>query len=167
MSDKIITRYDEIVKAAGLDGMKVAEARDKVAAEVTADPDGFGVPAMSTLISAFVESVIGDRRNSRAKQRIPLFEKCRDALQGLTVLGADDPILDIALRTGTADGLDKSLRHFAVDDWLDVLGASAENVAAAIEADKSLRDIVNPIIATYAKRGARCLEDMLPPSATP
>lgn len=159
--ERIMGRYDAIVNDSGRDGAKVAEVRGVVTAEVVADPEQFGIPTVETLIEAYVGAVIGDQRNSRARSRIALFHQCHDAVTGMTLMGKDDPVLDIALRTGTSDGLDKSLRHFTVEDWLDVLGASARNVADAIEADKELRETVNPIIAAYATRGADCFEDML------
>ena len=160
-ADRIVRRYDEVVKATGKDGIKVAEARDKVAAEVLANRLGYDLPTDDLLIEAYVASVVGGERNSRAKRRVSIFQTCHDAAAGATILAKDDPMLDVAMRTGASDGLDKAMRYFTVEDWLDVLGASASNVAAAIEADRDLRMLVNPIVAAYVPAGATCFEDLL------
>jgi hypothetical protein len=160
--DRIIDLYDQTIQGAGEEGMKVAEGRDKVVAAVTADPDAFDLPPTSELHRAYVEKVINGERSSRKGRRLAYFQTCHDALNDMTIMGRDDPILDLAMRTGERDGVDKALRFFGVEDWLEVLGASADNVRAAIIADRDLRAIVNPIIAAYSARRARLYEDLLP-----
>lgn len=162
MSDELIIRwYDEAVGELKDAGRKVADGIDAVIKRVEHDPDAVGVPPASELRAAWITATIRSERDSRAKRRMPLFQQVSDALSGNTIMGDNDPVLDIALRTGTSDGLDKLLRYFAVEDWLSVLGASAENVAAAIESDKELRNVVNPIIAAYARSRGSTLEQVL------
>ena len=161
MTEQVIALYDRIVLHSGSDGLRVAEAIDKTAAEVESDPRAYPLPSRSELIANWVAATVHTERKSRANRRSSLFQRVHDALTGQTVMGLDDPILDVAMRTGSADGLDKSLRHFAVDDWLLILGASAENVESAVAADRALRTVVNPIISAYAAHGASRLEQML------
>lgn len=163
--ERIMARYDDLILDSGDDGRKVADAREELVTAVLDDPDSFDLPDTPQLVRAFVEGVITDTRNSRARRRLTLFQACHDAVSGLTVMGRDDPILDLALRVGTSDGLDKSLRHFSVEDWLDVLGASAANVEDAINADRNLRALVNPIVAAYGRKRATRLEDMFADAA--
>jgi hypothetical protein len=158
---KIVDLYDRIVTDAGIDGLRVAEAIQKASAEVGCDPDLFDVPPVPELVAAYVASVIGGERNTRARNRVVLFQKVHDALTDQTILGPNDPILDLALRTGSRDGLDKALRFWTVEDWLAALGASEDNVDAAIQADRKLRDIVNPIIVAHAARNCAYLADVL------
>jgi hypothetical protein len=159
--ERIMDAYDRIILAAGEAGMKVADARTELAELVAGEHAAWDVPTLPTLLRAYVENVVNNQRNARAWRRNTMFRACHDAVTGLTILGRDDPILDLAMRTGTVDGVDKATRHFQVEDWLDVLSASAQNTANAIEADQDLRALVNPIISAYARRAAQTFEDLL------
>ena len=168
MSDQLIVRwYDEAVGESGEAGRKVAEGIEAVIHRVESDPETAGVPPASVLRAAWISTTIRSERDSRAKRRVPLFEMVSHALSGESIMGIEDPALDLALRTGTADGLDKQLRFFAVDDWLSILGASAENVAAAIESDKELRSLINPIISAYTRSRGSTLEQVLTDTTPP
>lgn len=162
MSDDLIIHwYDEAVLDGAEDGSKLADTLDEVCKRVESDPEGAGVPPDSELRRAWVERTINGERRSRKAKRREWFRLVRDALSGETILGADDPILDLAMRVGTSDGLDKAFRYWSVQEWLDVLAVSAEKVRDAAAADEELRQIVNPIIIQYAIRGIRVLEDVV------
>lgn len=158
--NNVIAWFDAAVAAGKEDGRTLADSLDAVCQRVEADPAGAGVPDEAQLRQAWVEKTVRAERDTRARKRKETFLWVRDCLADETIRGTEDPILDQAMRTGLSSGLDKTLRFWSTQDWLDVLGASAQNVAAAVEADKELREIVNPIILGYGSQGIRVMGDL-------
>lgn len=156
--DSIHDIYDHVVNLHP-DGIKVTDSLDQVTT-IVRDEAPHLYAAMADLQDAYVRSTVQTERRSRSRRSIDLFDRVNDAITDHTLWGEMDPILDLALPVGSVDGTDKTLRYWVVDDWLHKLGASAENIEAAVEADKRLRASINRIVSAMAASGARQLGDL-------
>jgi len=160
-TDRIMYVYDDVVGLHGTDGIPTAAASVRVQHAVAEDPASYDIPSYEELVRVYTQSTITEARNGRARRRLQSFQTCADALTGGTILGPDDPILDVAMRVGASDGRDKSLRHFRIDDWESLRVASATNVADTFEADAQLRHTLDRIQGAYHNRETDTLESLL------
>jgi hypothetical protein len=157
----VIAAYDRYVLAAGREGLKFSHSRAMVAADVAANPAVFGKLTRDEQARMLVNFVLKEQRDWRAVNREPLLRTAHDAATGMTFLGRKDPILDTALRVGTADGLDKALRYFDVTNFRSMLDISEFNRIKVDDADDRLKGLVQPIIDAMRTRGAVLFEDLL------
>lgn len=151
--------FDRVVRDAGPDGAKLEHSRDETVRIVTTEAR-YLLPDEATRDRAAISQEITTTRASRSGRALHYFQEVEEALDNATLWGDLDPVLDLALRTGHHDGIDKTLRMWTIDDWLAKLEASAQNVADAIAADAELRPIVNRIISRMAARGAHTVGDL-------
>lgn len=113
-------KYDEIVRNAASEGLTVAEIRELweeayeqavEAGEVQREEPATLREEARRLFDANVMKERERRRGAFMKDAAWLIA----ALNGETVLGRDDPILERAFLLG--DGRDKTLRFWTVEDW--------------------------------------------------
>lgn len=104
--------------------------------------------------------VVKPGRDRRSKGLATEMEYIRDALNDDTILGRDDPRFQQAHRLGTADGRDKILGLWSVDDWRNVAMIRYRNAAEATAAAAKFDQLQQEITAAMQRRGVAATWDL-------
>ncbi|WP_415041428.1 hypothetical protein [Gordonia sp. (in: high G+C Gram-positive bacteria)] len=141
----MLDRYEKIV-AESDEGIAVKESRDRAAtAYEEAIRRGELVRPDEDLYAeglALYDRVVRPRRRGRTSALHNDVQTIVEALSGATILGADDPILNVAYPLGTPDGRDKVLAKWTAEDWRNATltryrNAAETTAAAQIFAEQS------------------------------
>lgn len=152
--DLVLAQYQEIVADAGRDGLKRGEASEQIVKSISAavTNDEIAVPLD---ITAMVEKVIHERDETARRAQVDHVQLVVDCINGTTLLGADDPIMDQVALAGS--GLRKTWRFVSVDDLNAMAGVKLQHATdattAANEFHKRVRLIVNHLLTTYGADG--------------
>lgn len=160
MDNLILPKYDLAVKRAGLDGIKVADARAEVVDEVTrmlvaGELDPLGPTEQA---EAIVDRSLVPGRKARRAALHSEVEYLLDALADGTILGRDDPRLAQALPLG--DGRDKTLALWAADDWqaaLNVRRSKRDELTASVQI---FEEAVTTVITAMQTSGSATIADL-------
>lgn len=155
----IVHNFDRIVRSSGADGMKLADAKLAVAERVTeAIATGEYQPTVSEIAEALVDRDVTPERRRRSRALSHEVEYIISALNGETILGADDPKLWVAYPLG--DGRDKVLALWTADDWKSSRQVRGEKVADAIAADQIYGELVDQVVSAMVAANASTTVDL-------
>ncbi len=153
MIDKqwIIDQFDFTVANGGLEGVRLADARQNVVTaivdEITSGRMSISDIPLDQVGGMLFDSTVKPVRNQRKLELKNAGAWIVDVINRDTILGEFDPILDRAYSLGKKDGTDKTLRFWTVDDWQ---GAVTERYRNAADVTSSAQDfdlnVASPII---------------------
>ena len=159
-----VESYDKHVAANAAEGVTVRASRDAFVDDYIARVNS-GTPRYRpdldtearTLWTRGVDPVRKGRRNSLTRVGRHLL----DALNGDTILGVDDPLLDQACPLGTPDGRDKTLRHWTRPDWETARTERYRNAADATSAAREFDvDVAEQFITLLRRPNVRRTGDL-------
>ena len=111
--------------------------------------------ALRTELETMVDRVIHDRDETARRAQVDHIQLVVDCINGATILGKDDPIMDeVALAGG---GLRKTWRYVSVDDLNAMAGVKLQHATdattAANEFHKRVTLIVRHLLANFGADG--------------
>ncbi len=148
--------YDEVVAIAGEDGVKLAEARERVE-ELTAEAIADGIiesPGLAAAVADCIAAVDTRRRGDLSEA----IQFAAAALEDETILGPADPVLSHAFSVGS--GVRKALRYCDTDDLDGMVSARRQNMARIVAAFDEFGSSVDLLKATMRTRNARIVRDL-------
>ena len=152
--DLVLAQYQEIIADAGKDGLKRGDAAGQIVKNIS-DAVANDELTLPLDIYAMVKRVIHDRDETARQAQVDHVQLVVDCINGDTILGADDPIMDQVALAGS--GLRKTWRHVSVDDLNAMAGVKLQHAtdatAAANEFHKRVRVIVGHLLANYGADG--------------
>lgn len=149
ISEWSVEHFDRIITSAGDDGSKLSVTKDAFVSDfVQAIMSGdlqLPVRDLEDEARAAFQRYVEPVRQARKNSLRTTMEHLVDALNDDTILGLNDPALDMAFLVG--DGRDKILRLWSADDWEQFIMARYRNAAdvttAAAADDRLARQIVD------------------------
>lgn len=162
----IIDEYDRAVLNGGLEGSQYRDTRAEVIDSIvhavhTGQMSITDVPVEMIAEWQF-DSVIKPVRNSRRKSLKVDGEWLLAILNGETIMGDLDPVLDRAYGLGKSDGLDKSLRFWLAEDWQNAARERYRNAADVMEAARDFDvNIAAPIADLMRSRSVRMTGELV------
>lgn len=156
----VLHNYDAIVKAAGIDGIKVGEAKAGLVERVrlALESGEVDVPDAGQIAEMLVANTVDPERDRRRNLLVDHLEIVAAAIADETVLGRDDPLLGHAYRIGT--GYDKSLMFWSIQDGRTVVAVAQSKAAESARAASRLRDVWQPIESAMRDTGAGIIADL-------
>lgn len=153
MIDKqwIVEQFDFTVANGGLEGVRLADARQSVIAAIVDEIESGRMSVadipLDQIGEMLFDSTVKPVRNHRKLELKNAGQRVVDVINRDTILGEFDPILERAYSLGKKDGTDKTLRFWTVDDWQ---GAVTERYRNAADVTSSAKDfdmeVATPII---------------------
>lgn len=150
--------YDAIAAEYGDDGITQKEARDLLAQRYEdavrcgeVDRDELDLYDEGKQLFDRVVSPMRNRRKNALQNDMQLIV---DAMNDDTILGRDDPLLDIAYPLGTPDGRDKILRLWTREDWRRAQITRYSNAAEVTAAAHAFAELAESIVAGMARKNA-------------
>ena len=164
MSDNLwfVNAYDEHVREAGA-AVSVADARAAIARRYKRDVLARRIkrakPSIEDEGRHLFDRWVMPKRSARTTNLRKNGQHLIDALRGNTILGRDDPYLDMAYPLG--NGQDKTLRYWTAEDW-ECSRIERHRVADAEK--RSARDfddeVASVFIAELRRTGVRFTGDL-------
>ena len=160
----LVAGYDEYVRMSGDAGVKPGVVRDHLSAKY-ADDVKFGLITawqpndIEAGIVLFNNIIMGDVRPARKTSFRDDVEYLVSAIRGETILGEDDPALNVAYSIG--DGRDKILKLWTAEDWKQSVNVRFENLAKVTTAAYEFDQLVDELLSQMAKCGAQTTAQVL------
>lgn len=157
LTDWIERAYDDYVRSHP-DGQKIGESRAAILEALRAAilSGELEPPDLLEALAGIIRSRLSGLRDARRASLPTVAQIIRDCLAGGTLLDSED-LLDQAYPLGTPDGIDKALRHWTQDDWLQSVVVryreAAEQTAAAAAWDLIATDIASFLSKTGKNTG--------------
>jgi len=164
MTDRqwFIEQYDAIVKNSGDDGSEVDKTKDAVAHVYADGVETAEIERWATdLVAegrALFDQMVKPERDRRRNEMRKSVEYLLDTLADGTILGVNDPKLDLSYAVG--DGRDKTLRLWTQDDWQSSTTARYRNAAQVTRAASTFDDGATKIIRAMQARDVRKTGDL-------
>lgn len=152
--DWVLTQYQALVAMSGKDGMKREDALGTIVGYIAAAV-AKGDVVLPLDIEAMVGQVIHGRDERARRSQVDHVQFVVDCINGATILGEDDPIMDQVCLAG--DGLRKLWRHVGIDDLTAMVGVKTQHAAdasvAANEFQQRVQIIIRHIVANHGVDG--------------
>lgn len=153
----ITQTYDDIVAEAGEDGMSVKEIREQVAQRYeeairTGELSRGDIDLYSEGLGLF-DRIVRPTRDSRKSKMQREMETIVAVCNNETILGQEDPMLDMAFPLG--DGRDKILRLWNGDDLQSAAMTRYRKAAEATASAAIFDELASMIRQNLAARGVR------------
>lgn len=169
--DWMLAAYDQVVSAAGDDGITVKESQTRLAEMYQQAVSAGEVDRPEDDIFAegkgIFDRIVRPARQHRKTALLKDMETIAAALGGETVLGDFDPALRMAYPLGSSDGRDKVLGLWTREDWRNASMTryrnAAEVTAAAQIFDEQATTIANRMLAA----GVNTTSELFPTSSAP
>lgn len=157
-----IEAFDRFIGSEGQDGAELEKSRDAVAQVYVDGVESGQIERWRDDITDEARALF-DRwvKPERSRRRQTMLKSARaivDALAGETILGPDDPILQLAFPLG--DGRDKRLALWTEDDWSESSVERFRNAASVTSAAADYDLAVQEIRAAFRKRDASTTRDL-------
>jgi len=157
-----IDQYDHIVAEAGDDGSEVDKTKDAVMHKYADGVETGDIERYTTNVTAearaLFDQFVKPERDRRRNEMRKSVEYLLDALMDGTILGVNDPKLDLSYAVG--DGRDKTLRLWTQDDWQSATTARYRNAAQVTKAASAFDDDATRIVHAMQARGVRKTGDL-------
>ena len=159
-----IDAYDKAVDDAGDEGSSVKETRETVADMYEKGVESGEFARLNDDIHdeglALFDRYVRPRREQRKKHLQTDMEYIVDCINDETILGQDDPQLNVAYPLG--DGRDKILRTWTAGDWRNSAMTRYRKAAEATASASIFDDLATRIAETMVIRGAIKTGDLFP-----
>lgn len=143
--------YRRLVADAESDGIKRAEVVEAVIAEIEHDIAEGDLEVPPNVIAALVRRIIEHRDDQRRARQATRLDDFLAALDGETLLGDKDPILDEICVIG--NGMRKAWRYVGIEDLMEMASTktamAADAAVAANEFMSKVRKLVGHLQRTY------------------
>jgi hypothetical protein len=113
---------------------------------------------LGDVFEQIVDLVIGNLDDKDRRQQSDTLQWAADALQGDTILGADDPVLDRVCAVG--GGIRKAYRYLEQGDLLAIIQRKADHAAAAATAAAETARVASTLLGAMNMRRARWLGEL-------
>lgn len=152
--DLVLAQYKAIIAKAGKDGLKRGAAAEQIVKQIRDDVAAKKI-TLPVDVETMVDRVIHDRDETARRSQVDHIQLVVDCINGATILGSDDPIMDEVALAGS--GLRKTWRHVSVDDLNAMAGVKLQHATdattAANEFHKRVTLIVRHLLATFGADG--------------
>lgn len=160
----VVESYDKHVAANAADGATMQASRDAFVENYIVQIDS-GIPRYQTDVSTegrtLFDHGVGPIRKGRRSSLTRVGRHLLDALNGDTILGVNDPVLDQAFPLGTSDGRDKTLRNWTQLDWVNARTERYRNAADATAAAREFDvEVADRFIAALERPNVRRTGDL-------
>ncbi|MEP7115244.1 MAG: hypothetical protein ABI862_18420 [Ilumatobacteraceae bacterium] len=141
----VLARYERVVTKAGRDGIKRQEAVGRIAKTIRAAIKR-GRLTIETDIEAMVARSVHVRDEQARSAQVDHVRLVVDCINGATILGTDDPIMDQVALAGS--GVRKTWRNVSIDDLQAMAAVKTQHAAdAAVAANDFFQQVL--IITKY------------------
>lgn len=162
MLAELLTQYNRVVARSGVEGLTPNEARERALdamerkiARGQMEPPTLSVRAQ---LAAKWDQVITSERRARRERIRHEVEEIANALTGQYGLKDKRDLLGKAFPTGA--GVDKSLKFWSMEDWMDSVVARQVNAEKAAHAARVHAEHVSVITGAMRSRNALLTGDL-------